>query len=74
MEDPDADITPDLIEEMAKEELEAREWVKGARKRELLEADVEVDPGLLEVGDEVAEEVVTEFKRASKWGGQSVLV
>src|SRR5262245_18130387 len=37
---------------------------RNQRKRDLLAGDVEVDPDLLDQGDEVAEEVVTEFKRA----------
>lgn len=38
--------------------------IRAQRLKDIQDGDVEVDPDLLDVGDEVAEEVVSEFKRA----------
>jgi hypothetical protein len=56
----------EIVAELARAESEARARVKDERKNAVLEGDVEIDPTLLEQGDEVAEEVVSEYKK-QRW-------
>lgn len=60
---PNVPTTPALVEELAKQGQQSIERARSRRKRELLEGEVEVDPDLLNVGDEVADEVSSAFKR-----------
>lgn len=42
------------------------------RMADITEGDIEVDPDLLDVGDEVAEETVSAFRRAKTWLGDGL--
>lgn len=63
--DAETPTTPELVEQLTQLAAEGIERERTRRSRELLEGDVEVDPDLMDIGDEVAEEVATEYLKTS---------
>lgn len=49
------------------------EHQRAERLEDIMSGDVEIDPELLDIGDEVAEEVVSAFKRAGGWSGPKLV-